>query len=423
MSKKIKIYKGNIIFTETPKKFSILKNGYIIVENTKIIKTSEILDDIYKNFEIIDFGNKLIIPGFVDIHLHAPQYENLGLGYDKELLPWLNTYTFPEEAKFSDIHYSEKIYPKFIEALYQNGTTRSVIFSSLHVEATEVLMDLFKKSGLGAYIGKVNMDRNSPSFLIENSEKSLSDTEYLIKKYASEDSLVKPIITPRFVPSCTPELMNGLSYLSEKYNIPIQSHLSENPSEIEWVKELHSDVSSYAEVYNKYKLFGNRPTIMAHCIHNTDDEIKLMKENNIFVAHCPTSNFNLSSGIAPIRKFLNNDINVGLGTDIAAGHTISMMETIVSAIHASKIYNVYIDKQLPALTFSEAFYLATKGGGKFFGNIGSFESGYDFDALIIDDSELINEPKNIQERLEKFIYSSAKEYITNIFVAGNEIIR
>ena len=163
---------------------------------------------------------------------------------------------------------------------------------------------------------------------------------------------------------------------------------------------------------------------MAHCIHNTDDEIKLMQKKGVFVAHCPTSNFNLSSGIAPIRKFLNNNVKVGIGTDIAGGHTISIPETIISAIHASKMYSVYVDRSFHSLSISEAFFMATKGGGEFFGKVGSFEKDYEFDALIINDSTLSgNGSKTIQERLEKYIYFGSKEDIIKMFVSGKEINR
>ena len=142
------------------------------------------------------------------------------------------------------------------------------------------------------------------------------------------------------------------------------------------------------------------------------------------MAHCPTSNFNLSSGIAPVRKFLNNNVKVGIGTDIAGGHTISMPETIVSAIHASKMYSVYVDRSFHSLSISEAFFLATKGGGEFFGKVGSFEKDYEFDALVIDDSVLNrNSGKSLQERLEKYIYFGEKEDIKKMFVSGKEIDR
>ncbi|WP_372450510.1 amidohydrolase family protein [Clostridium chauvoei] len=184
------------------------------------------------------------MPGFIDLHFDAPQFANLGLGLDKELIPWLKNYAFPEEAKFKDVNYAKNIYINVIKEIWKQGTTRVVLFSSLHKEGTRVLFDLLIKSGLGAYVGKVNMDRNSPEYLIEDTNQSISDTEDIIKEYIDKSDLVKPIITPRFVPSCTPELMKKLGELSEKYDLLIQSHLSENHLEIEWIKELHRECSS-----------------------------------------------------------------------------------------------------------------------------------------------------------------------------------
>ena len=155
-----------------------------------------------------------------------------------------------------------------------------------------------------------------------------------------------------------------------------------------------------------------------------EEALKLMKEKGVFVAHCPTSNFNLSSGIAPIRKFLDNNVKVGIGSDIAGGHTISIPETIISAIHASKMYSVYADRTFHSLSISEAFFMATTGGGEFFGKVGSFEKDYEFDALIINDNKLSGgSNKTIQERLEKYIYFGSKEDIIKMFVSGKEINR
>ncbi|MBP9477243.1 MAG: guanine deaminase [Sebaldella sp.] len=420
----LKIYKGNIVFTSNPEKFNVIENGYIVVEDGKVKEVREDLNEGYKDIEIEDFGDKIIIPGFVDVHVHAPQFENLGLGFDKELLPWLETYTFPEESKFKETSYAKKVYTNFIRSLWEKGSTRSIVFATIHKEATEVLMELFKKSGLSAYVGKVNMDRNSPPFLIETVEDSLKDTEYLIEKYNNKDSLVKLIITPRFVPTCSGELMGGLSELSKKYDLPVQSHLSENFGEISWVHELHPDNKNYSDVYDSYGLFGTKPTIMAHCVHNNEDEIELMKKNNVFVAHCPTSNFNLSSGMAPIRKYMDMGINVGIGSDVSGGHTMSMRECIVAAIQTSKMYNVYVDKESKILSTSEAFYLATKGGGKFFGKVGSFEEGYEFDALILDDTSLKGVSKRtIDERVQRFVYSGNSTNIVRRYVAGKEVFK
>ena len=266
------------------------------------------------------------------------------------------------------------------------------------------------------------MNRNSPYNLIETTKDSIERTENILKKYNDKNALVQPIITPRFVPSCDTELMNALGNLAEKYDVKVQSHLSENKGEIAWVKDLHPESKNYADVYDKAKLFGQQPTVMAHCIYVTEDEMDLMAKNQVYVAHCPTSNFNLSSGIAPIRKFLNKNIPVGIGTDISAGHTVSMMTTIVTAIQASKMYWLYVNDDEECLSTTEAFYLATKGGGSFFGKVGSFEKDYEFDALVIDDSSLSDYNKRtIEERIQRFIYTGDDRQISKRYVRGKEL--
>jgi len=418
----LKILKGNIVFTKNKDKFEVFEDSHIIIKDGKVLDIQKALSDEYKNIEVEDLGDKIIIPGFNDIHLHAPQYPNLGLGLDKELLPWLETYTFPEEAKNIDPEYAKKEYKLFVKSLWKYGTTRAVVFASLHQEATEILMDYFNEVGMGAYVGKVNMNRNSPDNLIETTKDSIERTENILKKYNDKNALVQPIITPRFVPSCDTELMNALGNLAEKYDVKVQSHLSENKGEIAWVKDLHPESKNYADVYDKAKLFGQQPTVMAHCIYVTEDEMDLMAKNQVYVAHCPTSNFNLSSGIAPIRKFLNKNIPVGIGTDISAGHTVSMMTTIVTAIQASKMYWLYVNDDEECLSTTEAFYLATKGGGSFFGKVGSFEKDYEFDALVIDDSSLSDYNKRtIEERVQRFIYTGDDRQISKRYVRGKEL--
>lgn len=418
----LKILKGNIVFTKNKDKFEVFEDSHIIIKDGKVLDIQKELSDEYKNIEVEDLGDKIIIPGFNDIHLHAPQYPNLGLGLDKELLPWLETYTFPEEAKNIDPEYAKKEYKLFVKSLWKYGTTRAVVFASLHQEATEILMDYFNEVGMGAYVGKVNMNRNSPDNLIETTKDSIERTENILKKYNDKNALVQPIITPRFVPSCDTELMNALGNLAEKYDVKVQSHLSENKGEIAWVKDLHPESKNYADVYDKAKLFGQQPTVMAHCIYVTEDEMDLMAKNQVYVAHCPTSNFNLSSGIAPIRKFLNKNIPVGIGTDISAGHTVSMMTTIVTAIQASKMYWLYVNDDEECLSTTEAFYLATKGGGSFFGKVGSFEKDYEFDALVIDDSSLSDYNKRtIEERVQRFIYTGDDRQISKRYVRGKEL--
>lgn len=416
-----KIYKGNIVFAPAIDKLEIIENGYIIVDGKTVKSVVPSLPEEYKAQDVIDYGNKLIIPGFVDLHFHAPQFSNRGLGLDKELLPWLEDYTFPEEAKFADIEYAKKVYTRVVKEIWKQGTTRIVIFSSIHKEATKLLIQLFTDAGLGAFIGKVNMDRNAPDFLRECTEKSLEETEEILKEFASKSDLVKPIITPRFVPTCTPESMTKLGELAKKYNVQIQSHISENTGEVEWVKELHPEFKDYASVYDNFGLFGHTPTVMAHCVHNTDEEINLMAENGVYAAHCPNANYNLSSGIMPVRKFIEKGVKVGLGTDVGAGHQVSIASVMATAVQASKIKWLDSNKELAPLTTEEVFFLGTKGGGSFFGKVGSFEEGYEFDALVIDDSSLGDTDLTITERLQRFIYIGDDRNIQERYVAGNKI--
>lgn len=416
-----RILKGTIVFTPTKDKLQIYEDSYIIVKDGKVVNIVKELDNLYKDIEVEDYSGKIIIPGFTDLHLHATQYPNRGLGLDKELLPWLETYTFPEEGRYSDVEYAEKVFKRLINELWRVGTLRSVVFSSIHKESTELLLDMFIESELGAYIGKVNMDRNTADYLTEDMEESLKHTEEILIKYIDKSTLVRPIITPRFAPTCSDKLLEKLGNLPEKYKVPIQSHLNENKSEIEWVKELFPSSNNYASVYDDFKLFGTS-TVMAHCVYNTDEEIDLMAKNGVYAAHCPSSNYNLSSGIMPIRKYLDKGVNLGLASDISAGNNLSIPSVIAETIQASKMTWLNTDKKLDPLTFNEAFYIATKGGGSFFGRVGSFETGDEFDALVIDDSKLSDMRElTVEERLQRYIYIGDDRQIISRYVRGEKI--
>lgn len=418
----MKIYKGQLLWTQNPKQFEVLPNSYIAVEDGKVHFVGSQLPEALRGESVEDFGENLIIPGFVDLHFHAPQYSNLGLGLDKELLPWLTDYTFPEEAKYKDLNYARPIFERVAYDLWRNGTTRVVLLSSLHREASEELMRVMDESGLGAFVGKVNMDRNSPENLIESTADSLEQTKIWLENTANLYEKVKPILTPRFVPTCTSELMEGLADLARRYGVPVQSHISENTGECEWVKELHPDSKNYADVYETHGLMGSR-TIMAHCVHTTQDEIERFRALGVFAAHCPNANYNLASGIMPVRTFLEAGVSVGLGTDVGAGHKVSIAQVMASGVQSSKMVWLNSNKELSPLSMPEAFYLGTKGGGAFFGKVGSFEVGYEFDALVIDDSKLsVGPSRSLEERLQRFIYVGDDRQITHRFVRGQLIM-
>jgi guanine deaminase len=234
-----------------------------------------------------------------------------------------------------------------------------------------------------------------------------------------------PILTPRFIPACSDELMVKLRELQIEFGLPVQSHLSENKSEIEWVRELCPEAESYADAYNCFGLFGSGggiPTIMAHCVWCEGSEEELLRRNGVYVAHCPQSNMNLSSGIAPIRRFLRKGIRVGLGSDVAGGCHTAILRAMSDAIQASKLYWRLVDQNDVPLTVQEAFYLGTIGGGSFFGKVGSFEEGYEFDAVIIDDSGMpSSNPLSLEERLARIIYLSDESCIRGKYVRGKRV--
>ena len=281
-------------------------------------------------------------------------------------------------------------------------------------------MKLYQEAGMGALVGKVAMNRNCPDTLCEDVEAAVEGNEKLIAEFSDDNVLVRPIITPRFVPSCTPELLKACGELAKKYHLPVQSHLSENTSEIAWVAELEPESENYGDAYNRYGLFGQTPTIMAHCVWTHGSELELMKRNGVMVAHCPTSNFNIASGMAPIRTFLDEGLPIGLGSDISGGHDLNMFRMLVYAIQVSKMqYQQNHDKAF--LTLPEIFWIATKSAGSFFGKVGSFEPGYEFDALVIDDAVLYPSEYSLQHRLERFIYVGDDRQIVHRFCRGKEV--
>lgn len=417
------IIKGDICYSKNQNELYTSANKYLICKDGISMGIFDKISEEYQNLEVFDFSNKLILPGLVDLHVHAPQYTYRGLGMDLELLDWLNTYTFPEESKYIDLTYAQKSYEKFVNDLKFSSTTRASIFSTLHVDSSILLMDLLEKSGLITYVGKVNMDRNGIETLQEKSpNESEKNTRKWLEEVKNRYERTFPILTPRFIPSCTDELMDKLDKIQEEYDLPVQSHLSENQGEIAWVKELCPDSTSYGDCYDKYHLFGDRSnTIMAHCVWSDDIERRLLKDRGVFIAHCPNSNLNLASGIAPIRKYFNEGQNIGLGSDVAGGIHLSIFKQMSDAIQVSKMYWRLIDEKCQPLTVEEAFYLGTLGGGKFFGKVGSFEKGFEFDAIVIDDSDYKREDFNIHQRLERTIYMSEPRHVIHKFVKGKEI--
>lgn len=418
------VIKGAFCYSRSKDELVAVADGYLVCENGISKGVFEELPETYAAYPLEDYTGCLITPGLTDLHVHAPQYAFRGMGMDLELLEWLNTNTFPEEAKYADLEYAKKAYAYFTEDLRKGATTRAVVFATLHVPATELLMDMLEEAGIASYVGKVNMDRNSPDYLCETTEDSAAETLRWILDTKDRYRFVKPIITPRFTPSCTDELMKKLKDMQMEYNLPVQSHLSENLGEIDWVQELCPNTSFYGQAYDQFGMFGGDgcPTIMAHCVHSSAEEIALMKKNGVYVAHCPECNMNLTSGVAPARTYLDEGVHIGLGSDVAGGTVESILVCMANAIRASKVRYRLLDDTLPALTLAEAFYMGTLGGGSFFGKVGSFEAGYEMDAVVFDDSSLhTTRELTTKERLERIIYLSDDRNIVGKFVKGQKL--
>ena len=425
MNEPVFILKGNIVYSKNKDELRILKDHYLISESGLVKGVFEKVPPEYAQVSVSDYGECLIIPGLTDLHVHAPQYTFRAMGMDMELLEWLETNTFPEEAKYQDLEYARRAYRIFTDNLKRSATTRACIFGTIHRDATLLLMDQLEQSGLVTYVGKVNMDRNCPDYLREESaeESGIQTVEWIKDVLHKKYQKTMPILTPRFTPSCSDELMENLKKIQMYYQIPVQSHLSENPGEIAWVKELCPWSEFYGDAYDRFGLFGaDCKTVMAHCVYSGKEERQRMKENGVFIAHCPESNMNLSSGVAPVRTFLKEGLHVGIGSDVAGGSTENLFKAMALAIQASKLRWRMQDDSLKPLTLEEVFYIATKGGGEFFGNVGSFEPGFELDAVVLNDTRIVHSQNlDVRERLERMIYLADEREVRAKYVRGREI--
>ena len=433
------VIRGDICWSKNRTALETAPNAFLVCTEGKSAGVFSRLPQHYEALPLADYPGRLIIPGLVDLHLHAPQFAFRGLGMDMELLDWLSTHAFPEEAKYASLAYARRAYGLFTEHLKRGPNTRMVVFATLHVPATLLLMDMLEESGMVSMVGKVNMDRNSPDNLREESAAASLDATREWLGACAGYKRSRPILTPRFIPSCSDDLMRGLGALRRDQHLPVQSHISENRAEIEWVRRLCPASGGYGAAYRDFDLFGSDspdtaapPTVMAHCVWPDEQEIELMARRGVFAAHCPQSNTNLASGIAPVRKLLDAGVAAGLGSDIAGGTNSSIFRAMADAVQVSKLRRF-----LPgpsdeggteqALTLEEAFYLGTAGGGAFFGKAGmgycgSFDPGNDMDALVIDDTPLAAPFElSIRDRLERLVYLSDSATIEAKYVQGNPV--
>ncbi|EKG20724.1 Amidohydrolase 1 [Macrophomina phaseolina MS6] len=394
------IYVGAFVHCKSLEELDICEKGAIGVdEQGKIVFIERGADDVesitkrhtgWERAAIISIkDNGFFFPGFIDTHIHAPQHGNVGIVSKSSLLDWLNTYTFPLEASFSDLAKARRIYTRCVSRTLSHGTTTAAYYATIHVPATKLLADICLEKGQRAFIGRVCMDSEmSPEWYRDETSadtvrKSREVVEY-VKDLDAGRGMVAPIITPRFAPSCHHDTMCELAKIQREHGILAQTHVSENTGEIQLVKELFPESKHYADVYDSAGLLNSK-MILAHAVHLTEHEKILIKDRDAKIAHCPVSNSALSSGTAPVRDLLNRGITVGLGTDVSGGYSSSILEVIRHTVLASR-HRSYEDGEAVKLSTEEALYLATRGGATVVGledRIGAFEVGMDWDAQII----------------------------------------
>ena len=417
------VLRGNIVHTPKMGELSILEHGYMVLEDGVIRGVYPTLPEELAQAEVRDYGDRLLMQSFADMHLHAPQYPMLGMGMDLPLLDWLSTYTFPTEARFADTDYARRVYRRLAGDLITSGTTRVCMFSSLHTEATWILMDELERAGVTGYVGKVNMDRNGlPGVLQETTEESIRETVRWLDGCHFEH--VKPILTPRFTPSCTDELMTALGQLARERGLYVQSHLSENTREIQLVRELYPDCAQYWETYDKYGLWKDH-TLMAHCVHSDERERKAIRDAGVVVVHCADSNVNICSGLCPVRQMVKEGLWVTLGSDIAGGAQLPMYKVITMSIRTSKARRVTDEWHPDFLTVPEGYYLGTTAGHKYFGAGDGFAVGDRLHAVVIDDGDFpeAGRPLSVRERFERAIYMTHRHNIVSVWSDGREVVR
>ena len=409
--------KGNILEALSPHTLGIHPHSYLVVEDGRIAGIYPVLPENMAEATVEDFGDALILQSFADMHLHGPQYEYMGTGMDRPLLQWLETYAFPTEAKYSNSVYAREQYRSLARDLINNGTTRVCMFSSLHTDSTLILMEELEKAGVTGCVGKVNMDRNAPPYLCETTEESKRETLRWLEE-CKKFRLVKPILTPRFAPSCSPELLSFLGKLKEERDLPVQSHLSENTGEIALVAQLFPDCAQYWEVYDKYGLFDNK-TLMAHCVHSDARERAAMRMRGVHPVHCASSNNSLMSGISPVADMLQEGQNVCLGSDVSGGTTLSMLRTMAISINASKDRGSMKQDPDQAISIEQAYYMATTAGQSFLAHGTGFKEGEPLHAVVLDDTGLPKLPNlTLRDRLLRAVYRLDDRHIRAVYSEG-----
>ncbi|MBN2898680.1 MAG: guanine deaminase [Clostridia bacterium] len=384
-------------------------------------------------------ADQILLPGFVDLHIHAPQWAQSGTALDRPLEIWLNEYTFPLEAKFEDQSFAANVYGEVVHTTLRNGTTSAVYFATVDRKSSLLLAEICGEQGQRGFVGKVAMDDASgcPEYYRDqDAQASIDETEAFIQSVLAIRNTyrqgVYPIITPRFIPTCTDESLKGLGALARKYDVHLQTHASESDWAHHYVKEKMGE--NDVKALNRFGLLGPR-AIIAHAPFLETEDQEIMVETRTTIAHCPLSNAYFANSVLPVKDFMAKGITIGLATDISGGYTPSMYQAIRQAVISSKMLQDGVEpsrsKDLrgrahAALTLNNALFMATVAGGQSLGlPLGKLEAGYIFDAQVVDTRENIPrfyEEKHVEDLLHKVLLLSQTVNIKEVWVQGEQVI-
>jgi guanine deaminase len=381
----------------------------------------------------------LVLPGMVDLHVHAPQWPQLGEALDLPLGEWLQKFTFPLEARYADTAFARQVYESLVSNLLANGTTTAMYFATLHLEATKALADICLRRSQRALIGRVAMDdpQQCPDFYRDGSaqiaERETREFIGYVRALPGAPGLIHPVITPRFIPSCTDDLLARLGSLARETGCHVQTHCSESDWQHQYVLERCGRTDTAA--LDSFGLLSRR-TVLAHGNFVDAADTALIRERGAGIAHCPLSNVYFSDAVLPLRRILDAGVHVGLGTDIAGGASPSVLENARHAVISSRLLESGVD---PGLSRSErrrpgaridaptAFWLATAGGGIVLDlPVGLFAPGYQFDACVVDTAAphgnlQVAEADAPETVLQKIIYGAARANISQVWVANRQV--
>ncbi|EWC48564.1 hypothetical protein DRE_01786 [Drechslerella stenobrocha 248] len=445
------ILHGTLIDAPTPHALRIREGAFCVVGADGVIAQicsaeTELRDEYGMMPMTLLPQTQMVVPGLIDLHIHAPQFKQLGTKTDIPLMEWLEKYTYPAEIAFASTVHASSIYPKLVAHLLKNGTTTAVLFGSNHLAATQVLAEACAAAGLRALVGKTCADTLTPAEYIESTEGSLRETEEFVQ-WCNErwgggpTAIVRPVVTPRFIPTCTKELLAGLGEIAQRYDCFVQSHAAESVDE-EALVEMQHPGSRDVAIFRDAGLLGSK-TILAHCCRLRDAEARDMEQAGAAVVSCPFSNILFARATVPIPRYLHDfpALKIGMGTDIAGGFGTMLdnmriailqdrIDSFAAVARADTTAGAAGETPPPAnwmVDFKYAFHLATASGARALGLedvVGKFEDGMRFDALLLDcdlgDGQRFTRfgDEGVGELFEKWVTTGDDRNVLRVWVDG-----